>query len=281
VEELSPRFELDASRRSFRLAGSSKSIALRPGMVEASLPGSQGTGQIRLRFGTNRLPAVPQGIDPQAAESFYYVGKGPAEWRPHVRHYARVRYANVAPGVDVEFYTKDGRLEFDWLLRPGANPDRIAIDVEGADRLDLRPDHGIDICTKGSCVAQHRPVAYQKEDGAVVPVNASYRIDGRRILLSVGSYNAHRDLIIDPVLSWLSHLGGTAADWPSDIKAAPDGGAYLLFTTSSPSLWFPSGDVPVEKPTGYRARSSSGLELPASRSTRRTPGGISRGEASL
>jgi len=48
-----------------------------------------------------------------------------------------VRYENVYPGIDVVYYGNQGQLEYDFVVRPGADPKSIRFGLEGGGALKL------------------------------------------------------------------------------------------------------------------------------------------------
>ena len=50
--------------------------------------------------------------------------------------FAKVRLGQVYPGVDLVYYGNQRRLEYDFLLAPGASPNLITLQFAGADRLE-------------------------------------------------------------------------------------------------------------------------------------------------
>ena len=55
-----------------------------------------------------------------AGVSNYFAGHEPQKWRTSVPHFARLRYENVYPGIDLIFYADEHRqLEYDFLVAPG------------------------------------------------------------------------------------------------------------------------------------------------------------------
>src|SRR5437868_5498883 len=67
----------------------------------------------------------------------YLRGGSRADWVLDVPTYERVRYQRIYPGIDVTYYGKEGRLEYDFMVGPGANPDRISLRYEGATSIHL------------------------------------------------------------------------------------------------------------------------------------------------
>src|ERR1035437_3053552 len=57
------------------------------------------------------------GQDELPGKSNYFIGNDPKKWHSNVRQYARVRYANVYPGVDLVYYGNQRELEYDFVLQ--------------------------------------------------------------------------------------------------------------------------------------------------------------------
>jgi hypothetical protein len=87
--------------------------------------------------GSNRAPEI-EALDRTAVATSYFVG--PKErWRTGVPNYSRVRYRDVYPGIDVVYYGEDSRLEYDFLIEPGADPAAVRMRFQGADRASVTP----------------------------------------------------------------------------------------------------------------------------------------------
>ena len=59
---------------------------------------------------------------PTPGKSNYFIGNDPAKWHRDIPQFARVRYRNVYPGVDLVYYGNQGRLEYDFEVAPGSDP---------------------------------------------------------------------------------------------------------------------------------------------------------------
>ncbi len=64
-----------------------------------------------------------------ASKANYFIGSNPSRWRTNVPMYGAVRYKNVYPGVDLVYYGNGGSLEFDFIVRQGANPNLIRLAI--------------------------------------------------------------------------------------------------------------------------------------------------------
>ena len=110
--------------------------------------------------------AVASGLDKQQGIVNYFVGNDPKQWRTNVPTYSRVKLAGVYPGVDLVTYGagESRALEYDFVVKPGADPSRIRMAVAGA--KSLRSEGG-KVIASTACgdVTLNRPEAYQTIDG--------------------------------------------------------------------------------------------------------------------
>ena len=88
-------------------------------------------------IGTNATATEVSGKDELSSKSNYFIGNDPKKWCTNIRQYAKVRYANLYPGVNLVYYGNQRELEYDFLLQPGANPDAIRLGIEGASNLRI------------------------------------------------------------------------------------------------------------------------------------------------
>src|SRR2546428_259370 len=85
----------------------------------------------------DRKVAVQEAYGELPGKSNYFIGNDPKKWRANIANYAKVRYRNVYPGVDLVYYGNQQQLEYDFVVGPGADPGRIALRFQGADRLEV------------------------------------------------------------------------------------------------------------------------------------------------
>ena len=88
--------------------------------------------------GGNPTPEV-LAQDRQPGIANYFIGNDPTRWHTKIPTYAKVWYRNVYPGVDLVYYGKQGELEYDFVVQPGANPKAIALEIEtGNSKFETR-----------------------------------------------------------------------------------------------------------------------------------------------
>jgi hypothetical protein len=198
-----------------------------------------------LRFtGSNPSPRIST-ADQLSGKSNYFVGKNPAQWHVDIPRYAKVTFDEVYPGVGVVYYGRNRQLEQDWVVSPGADPSRIAFEVEGANRLALDSHGDLRVLLPDGELRLLKPAIYQLANstgGARTAVKGGFVVArDRRVRFQVGSYDHAKPLIIDPVIVYSSYLGGTSADQANAVTIDSAGDAYVAGDTTSVDFPVTSG----------------------------------------
>jgi YVTN family beta-propeller protein len=189
---------------------------------------------LRLGFAGARANAKMVGVDALPGQANYFTGNDPARWRRGVGTFARVRAREVWRGIDVVYYGNGSRLEFDFVVAPGADPRVIALAVEGADAIELEAGGELVVKAAGRSMRLQNPIVYQEVDGVRRDIAGGYRLEGaRRVRFDVADYDASRPLVIDPVLTYSSYLGGGQDDVALRVAVDNDGFVYLTGMTAS------------------------------------------------
>src|SRR5215203_3323585 len=83
-------------------------------------------------------------------------------------------------------------------------------------------------------IRQSKPVAYQEADGVREQISVDYVPNGvGRVGFQVGAYDHARPLIIDPVLTYSTYLGGSGFDQGYAIAVDSLGNAYVTGQTAA------------------------------------------------
>jgi len=214
-------------------------LQLQPSAVSTqhSAVGSQRapSSVIRMRLdGANSSTRIA-GTSPLPGKSSYFIGNDPSKWHRDIPQFARVEYEAVYPGVNLVYYGDQGQLEYDFRVTPGADPNQIALSFKGAsaridsDDLLLETDRGD--------VRFHAPRIYQQDRKIQKPIAGSFRrISDNKIGFTIGTYDHSRELVIDPVLSYSTYLGGSKTE--AQVKIAVDSAQviYVAGATNSPDF---------------------------------------------
>jgi Beta-propeller repeat/Abnormal spindle-like microcephaly-assoc'd, ASPM-SPD-2-Hydin len=213
--------------------------------------------------------AKATGVDSLPGKVNYFIDEDPSKWRTDIPTYARVLYQNVYPGVDVLYHGNQGRLEYDFLVAPGANPSVITLGLTGApprlpersgQAVPLRIDeHGDLVIQTGAGELRFRkPRVYQEQSAvdsrqwdAQLRTSREPRmpndddkhfIEGHFVLrgpdrvgFEVTRYDRTRALVIDPTMVYSTYLGGSQLDVGYGIAADSSGNTYIAGQTCSPA----------------------------------------------
>jgi hypothetical protein len=182
--------------------------------------------------GSSSAPGV-QGTQALPGKSGYFIGNDPGKWRRDVPQFARVEYKDVYPGIDLSYYGKDGQFEYDFELAPGAQPSEIRLSFQGA---DAHIESGeLVLATAAGDIRFRAPNIYQSAaDAKTTPVSGSYvQLADNKIGFWVGPYDHSRSLVIDPVVSYSTYLGGTGAESLTQVTVGADFNVYLAGSTTS------------------------------------------------
>ena len=193
---------------------------------------------VRLHLAGANPSANLAGRDLLPARANYFIGNEPSQWRSGVPLFSKVRVDEVYPGVQVIYYAnQSAQLEYDFILQPGAAPDQIRFRIAGADSVQVDAAGNLVLKIGSEEIRQHRPVVYQVNRGARSEVPASYRLnpDGT-VGFALGQYDRTLPLTIDPVLDFLTYLGGTKMELGHSIALDGDGNIYVAGETLSTGL---------------------------------------------
>lgn len=199
------------------------------------VPVTQNVVRMKLE-GSNPKPIV-EGQDQLPSIVNYFIGNDPAKWRTKIPTYAKVTYQEAYPGIDVAYYGNQGRLEYDFIVAPGADPNQIRIAFEGAAEMKIADSGDLLLTTALGEVRLQQPVVYQEgEGGRRQMVGASYirkqPFQDDTVKIELAAYDVTKPLLIDPVLSFSSFLGGVGGDDASDVGIDPAGNVWVVGSTA-------------------------------------------------
>jgi hypothetical protein len=195
--------------------------------------------QVTLSLAGAHRAAILDALEPGPGVSNYYFGRDPALWRSGVPHYGRLVAREVHRGVDLVFRGAGRDLEFDLVARPGADLDRLRLRVEGpaSKGMRLTADGAVLLPLGGGELRLQPPFVYQERYGARIQVRSRYRLDGDEIAFDLGDRDPALELVIDPVVTFATLVGGGGNE--IGTGCAVDNQGNMAVTGSTTSTDFP------------------------------------------
>jgi Beta-propeller repeat len=221
-----------------------KKASLSGHSTERSFRSRSATGPINSLLRMRLVGANPNvridGVGELTGKANYFIGNDPSKWRTNVPTYSKVKFEGVYPGIDLIYYGNQGQLEYDFVVAPGSDPNAIGLRFRSRNEMTIDANGDLLLRTEG--VRFQKPQVFQDFDGMRKNVDARYELSAdNTIHFVVGEYDPGKPLVIDPVLSYSTYLGGSLQDFGSGIAVDPSGNAYI--TGQAFSFDFPTANA--------------------------------------
>ena len=156
----------------------------------------------------------------------YFIGKDSSKWASNCKIYQGVTYQNIYPGIDLRYYTNAGRLKYDLIVHPGADPSQIVMKYEGQDGLSIKKNQVI-VRTSVGDVKNLAPYSYQLEGNGKKEISCEYVLsEDNTVSFRLKNYRRDATLVIDPATVFCSFTGSTTDNWGFTATYGPDGSFY-------------------------------------------------------
>ncbi len=176
-----------------------------------------------------------KGVDEQSCKSHYFIGSNSNQWHIDIPNYTKVIYENLYTGIDAVFYGNGQVLEYDLCVAPGADPNEVHVHFEGIKELTLDKKGNLQISTPdGQQLLMQKPFVYQINNEKKAEIPGEFVLLAKNdIGFKIGSYDRSSSLIIDPILSYSTHLGGSGEDFGVALAVDTSGNAYIAGLANS------------------------------------------------
>lgn len=153
------------------------------------------------------------GSKPQQHYYNYYLSNDKTKWKSGIHPYYNIDYKGLYKGIDLHIASENANMKYDFIVRPGADPQQIALQYEGTEGLSIENQNLI-IKTSIGVLKELKPYAYQYINGERVEVPCKYKLNGNIVSYSFPrGYDNNYQLIIDPTVVFSTYTGSTADNW--------------------------------------------------------------------
>lgn len=155
----------------------------------------------------------------------YYLGNNEANWASGLGEFSELQGSELYPGIDLLLYDKKGKLKYDFIVEPFANPNQIIIRPEG--QSDLFISNGdLHFVTKVNEVIEKAPYAYQLIENEFLEIACKWVLENGKLRFELAEYDHAHPLIIDPELSFATYSGSYANNFGFTATDDLDGNLY-------------------------------------------------------
>jgi hypothetical protein len=188
---------------------------------------------VRVRFEGADSRLDPQGLGPLPGRANFLVGTED-RWRVGLPMYSAVVYRGLYPGIDTVYGGNGRELKSEFVVAPGADPSQIRLRYSGAGAVRIDAQGRLVIPAGDRELCEEAPTVYQEKEGSRTAVEGRYSLtpDGA-VSFVLGDYDHTRTLVIDPVLSYSTLLGGTSSNSVTALAVDASGAAYVAGITAS------------------------------------------------
>ena len=171
----------------------------------------------------------------------YLIGRDESQWRTNIPTCGAVKYENLYPHIDLKVYSREGRIEYDWIIKPGGHVSDIQFEYRDVDNIDVDSLGNLSVHTSFGEFIHARPYAFQNIDGKKIEIAAAFKRKSiNTFVFETRSYDSDRTLIIDPLI-YSTYIGGSKSDFGEVVAIDSKGAVYIGGDTYS-------ADFPTKKP---------------------------------
>lgn len=141
----------------------------------------------------------------------YFISDDASKWASEVYGHQKVKYNSIYNGIDFIMYDYNSSLKYDFIVKPGSNPNQIKLEYEGLDNISIDSEGKLHLENSISIIIEDKPFVYQMIDGKKVEIESNYKLDGNILSFEFPKgYNSKYELVIDPTLIMSTYSGATS-----------------------------------------------------------------------
>ncbi len=146
------------------------------------------------------------------SETYYnfFLGNDSTKWGRHANAFSAVYYEGIYSNIDLDLYSEESFVKYDWIIHPGGDPTSIELAYEGLEKMKVKNGR-LFLYTSVNEIIEERPYAYQWINGTKKEVACRYELVENilRFVLE-DDYDRSKVLVIDPVLKFSTYSGSFA-----------------------------------------------------------------------
>ena len=159
----------------------------------------------------------------------YYTPEYPNGISPNA--YKKIKIENIYEDIDLVYYEKEGQMKFDFIVKAGADAQKIKMKYKGAESVYLDINGNVVVTTEMGEIREEKPYTYSKNTGKTI--ESAYEVKDDIVQFYIAEYNKREDIIIDPFRKWATYYGGSENDCGFGICMDNSDNIYITGYTAS------------------------------------------------
>ena len=207
---------------------------LRAGFRADSAVFQAGGGYLSVRFAGADPGVTIEGSETLPGKVNFIIGSDPRGWKANLPTYRSILYRGLYPGVDMIYGGAGRGIKSTFTVAPGADPSQIRLEYSAADHVAIDGHGDLLIEAAGMQLREEAPEIYQESGGGRVHIYGRYRMTGPRTIgFEIDAFDASQPLVIDPVISYCTYLGGSAMGAVTGLAVDAGGNLYVAGWTEA------------------------------------------------
>lgn len=157
--------------------------------------------------------AVAEPDKPLNTYNNYFIGNDSSKWAGHCRLFTAVNFKDLYKDIDIRYYSDNGNLKYDLIVKPGADISTIAIKIDGAEKLYINKYGNLTIKTSVGEVYEGKPFCYQVSETGRNKIESKFDLKDNILRFKISNYNKNLALVIDPTLIFSTFVGSRSDSW--------------------------------------------------------------------
>jgi hypothetical protein len=185
---------------------------------------------------SNPQPLIVKDESNNALDNFYT--NSSKDGMMFVKSYYGITYKNIYRNIDLHYYSHNGNLKYDFIVKPNSNFKEIQIQVNGSGNIDIQKDGSVLIETAIGNIIEAAPIVFQ--NGKIL--NSKWKLSGNTLSFEIIGYSENDVMIIDPsVRVWGTYFGGEFDDIITATYTDANKNLYVCGYTNSSGFIATSG----------------------------------------
>ncbi|MFM9051255.1 MAG: SBBP repeat-containing protein [Bacteroidota bacterium] len=158
-----------------------------------------------------------------AGHNNYYLANCP-DGIVNVKSYSRISYHEIYSGIDLHWYEKNGQLEYDYVVDPGADYKNIRMEIKGAESIRIDEKGNLYFTTPLGEIMEQAPVVLQEGRTLL----SKWVLDGNVVSFAIENIRPDKSFIIDPVVRVWSTYYASGAGVECEIATDKFGNLFMV-----------------------------------------------------